>query len=238
MGKESTMNSNLANRGGTTLAPQLDYVLLDGSGSMSDKWWETLAGLQNFLSVLRAENIASHGIVHVFDSVNMELIQRNSIIAEWASFIDHPLSLHGGGTPLFDAVNLMVRKLADLDPPRCSIVIITDGMENGSTYTTADQARNLLDWCRHKGWQVTFLGADFSNSKQAKLLGANESNSLAIQKMKLGEAGKLLGEKRVDYGRTGKPINFDKNEQADFGGYLTHNSPWNPASGGSDGAGK
>src|SRR5258708_40091453 len=189
MGKESIMsNTDLINRRGTLLAPQLDYILLDGSGSMQGKWWETLAGLQNFMQVLRSENIASHGIVHLFDSVNMELIQRDSILADWASLIDHPLTLHGGGTPLYDAVNLMVRKLADLDPPRCSIIIITDGQENGSTYTTAEQARNLLDWCRHKGWQVTFLGADFSNSHQAKALGANESNYLAIQKMKLGEA--------------------------------------------------
>src|SRR5229473_2244142 len=106
--------TDLINRRGTLLAPQLDYILLDGSGSMQSKWWDTLAGLQNFLSVLRAQNIASHGIVH-----------------------------------LFDTVNLMVRRLAELDPPRCSIVIITDGMENGSTHTTAAQARNLLDWCRH-----------------------------------------------------------------------------------------
>jgi hypothetical protein len=216
--------NDIATRSGTLLAPQLDYILLDGSGSMQDKWWDTLAGLENFMKVLRSENIASHGIVHVFDSVNMELIQRNSILADWDSLIKNPLSLHGGGTPLYDAINLMVRKLADLDPPRCSIIIITDGLENGSKYTTGDQARNLLDWCRHKGWQVTFLGADFSNSKQAKLLGANDSNSLAIQKMKLKEAGTLLGHKRVDHARSGKPITFDKSEQADFGGYLT--GPW------------
>lgn len=220
------MNTNLINRSGTLLAPQLDYILLDGSGSMSDKWWDTLAGLQNFLQVLRSENIASHGIVHVFDSVNMELVQRDSILADWKSLLDHPLSLHGGGTPLYDAVNLMVRRLADLDPPRCSIIIITDGMENGSTYTSAAQARNLLDWCRHKGWQITFLGADFYNSKQAKLLGANDSNSLAIQKMKLKEAGELLGRKRADHARTGKPISFTGSEKQDFGGYLSHQSPW------------
>src|SRR5260370_885137 len=155
------------------LAPQLDYILLDGSGSMQSKWWDTLAGLQNFLSVLRAQNIASHGIVHVFDSTDLELIQRDAVLADWDSILENPLKLHGGGTPLFDAVNLMVRRLAELDPPRCSIVIITDGKENGSTYTTAEQARNLLDWCRHKCWQVTFLGAGLSNSHQAKALGAN-----------------------------------------------------------------
>ncbi len=230
------MSNQLQKQGHQLLAPQLDYILLDGSGSMMGKWWDTLAGLQYFSQVLRDENIASHGIIHVFDSTDLELIQRNAILADWDSVLDKPLALHGGGTPLYDAVNLMVRRLAELDPPKCSIIIITDGMENGSDHTTAEQARNLLDWCRHKGWQVTFLGADFSNRNQAKALGATDSNSLAIQKMKLAEAGKLLGHKRVDYGRTGKPISFDKSEQQDFGGYLTNQSPWSPESDGSDGA--
>jgi len=220
--------TDLINRRGTLLAPQLDYILLDGSGSMQSKWWDTLAGLQNFLSVLRAQNIASHGIVHVFDTTDLELIQRDAVLADWESLLDKPLSLHAGGTPLFDAVNLMVRRLAELDPPRCSIVIITDGMENGSTHTTAAQARNLLDWCRHKSWQVTFLGADFSNSAQAKALGADERNSLGIQKSKLADAGKLLGEKRARHAITGEEISFTGSEKQDFGGYLSDQSkgPW------------
>src|SRR5229473_637052 len=103
--------TDLQTRSGTLLAPQLVYILLDGSGSMQSKWWDTLAGLQNFLSVLRAQNIASHGIVHVFDTTDLELIQRNAVLADWESLLDKPLSLHAGGTPLFDAVNLMVRRL-------------------------------------------------------------------------------------------------------------------------------
>lgn len=222
------MSTVPATLGSKLLAPQLDYILVDGSGSMTGKWWDTLAGLQNFMSVLHAQNINSHGIVHVFDSIDLELIQRDTVLKDWPSFIEEPLALHGGGTPLYDAINLMVRKLADLDPPRCSIVIITDGHENGSTHTSIEQARNLLDWCRHKGWQVTFLGADFSNSSQAAQLGATEKNSLAIQKTKLADAGKLLGEKRAKHAITGQEISFTGSEKQDFGGYLSDQSksPW------------
>jgi hypothetical protein len=203
------------------LAPQLDYILVDGSGSMSDKWRETLAGLRNFMSVLHAENIHSHGILHVFDTANIEYIQRDDKISEWDVISTNSVSMPGGGTPLYDAINIMVRRIAELDPPRCSIVIVTDGMEADSKITSQDQARNLLDWCRAKGYQVTFLGSDFNNDAQAAALGANERNSIGVTTALLGEAGKLLGKKRVDNARSGRDIDFTGDEKSSFGGYLT-----------------
>lgn len=214
------MAQDVTNRSGTLLAAQLDYILLDGSGSMMSKWHETLAGLDGYMGALRAANIASHGIVSVFEGQRLDHIQRDSIIAEWGLFTRDGLQSGWGGTPLYDAVNLMGRSLRDLDPPRASIVIITDGMENGSRHTSAVQAKAILDWCRAKGWQVTFLGADFNNSQQAKLLGANPSNSIGVQKMLMHEAGKLLGEKRVRNILSGDDISFTDEEKKDFGGYL------------------
>jgi hypothetical protein len=125
-------------------------------------------------------------------------------------------------TPLYDAINLMVRRLAALDPPKCSIVIVTDGDDTASVSTNVTQARALLDWCRAKGWQVTFLGADFNNMHQAALLGADASNSIGVQKQKLLEAGKSLGEKRAKHAKFGDDINFSPEERKTFGGYLTN----------------
>lgn len=213
--------NQLINRSGTLLAPQLDYILLDGSGSMMTKWHETLAGLDGYMGALRAANVASHGIVTVFQGNTLDSVQRDSIIADWEPFTTTGLTSGWGGTPLYDAVNLMGRSLRDLNPPRASIIIVTDGMENGSRHTTHAQAKAILDWCRAKGWQVTFLGADFNNSKQAALLGANPSNSIGVQKMLMHEAGKLLGEKRVRNVMFGEDISFTDEEKKDFGGYLT-----------------
>jgi len=218
------MTRSLTNRTGAMQAPQLDYFLVDGSGSMMNKWWESMGAMTGYAEVLRSENVSSHGIVHIFDSHNLSSIQRDAELADWTNFVQSPLTSTWGMTPLYDAINLMVRELADLDPARASIVIVTDGDENGSRHTTAEQARNLLDWCREKGWQVTFLGADFNNSKQAKLLGADWSNSIGVQKDKLIEAGTALGKKRVDNARYGKDINFSDKEKSDFGGFLTDDS--------------
>jgi len=214
----------LVTRNPSLVAAQLDYILIDGSGSMKDKWWDSMAALDGFMGALRANNVASHGIVNVFDSHDLSLVQRDGLIGDWQTFYANPLAAHWGGTPLYDAINLMGRELQALNPPRCSIVIITDGDENGSRHTTADQARAILDWCRAQGWQVTFLGADFNNSRQAKLLGANESNSLGVQAQKLLEAGKTLGEKRVRHSQAGTDISFTDEEKKDFGGYLADQS--------------
>jgi hypothetical protein len=209
-------------RAGTLLAPQLDYILVDGSSSMQDKWWETLGGLDVFMETLKTQNIHSHGIVQVFCSGDLASIQRDSVIADWQPFSVDPLGAHWGMTPLYDAINFMGREFRRLDPPRASAVIVTDGDENGSRHTSDVQARAILDWMRAKGWQVTFLGCDFNNTKQAKLLGANDANTIGVRKMKLLEAGKALGEKRARHAATGTDISFSDDEKENFGGYLTH----------------
>jgi hypothetical protein len=206
----------LSTRPSTALqAAQLDYFLVDGSGSMTSKWWDFMAAMDGFADVLKAQNIASHGIVTVFEGNNLSSTQRDALIGEWPTFSADPLVSQWGGTPLYDAINLMGRELRDLAPRNCSIVIVTDGDENGSRHTTHAQARAILDWCRAQGWQVTFLGADFNNSRQAALLGMDECNSLGVRKTK------VLGTKRANHARSGIDINFTSDEKSTFGGFLT-----------------
>src|SRR5262245_4044266 len=150
------MTQQIAHRVGSLQAPQLDYILVDGSSSMMSKWWDTMGALEGYVDVLKTQNINSHGIIQIFDSYDLNLIARDSTLDTCRSFKEDPLAAHWGSTSLFDAINLMGRTLRDLDPPNCSIVIVTDGDENGSRHTSEAQARAILDWCRAKGWQVTF----------------------------------------------------------------------------------
>lgn len=217
--------TSLVRRSSELLAPQLDYILVDGSGSMIGKWPATKAALRQFCDVLRSENVASHGIMHVFDNHDREQIVRDDVLANWPHNFDD-VRPTWGFTPLYDAIGIMGWRLKDLAPSRCSVVIVTDGEESGrqdgSRTYNVDQARAILDWCRAQGWSVTFLGADFNNAAQARLLGADESNALGVRKELLAESGKLLGRKRAHYGRTGEEINFSEDERQQFGGYLTH----------------
>jgi hypothetical protein len=202
--------------------PRLDYFLVDGSYSMQSKWYDTLGALDNYITTLKAGGVTAHGIAHVFCGIALETVQHDAPLSQWPRFSEKPLVSHWGDTPLFDAINLMGRRLAERAPDQCVIVIVTDGDEQGSKYTTVDQARAVLDWCRAQGWQVVFLGADFNNFRQAKALGADESNAIGVRRELLAEAGKLLARKRAAYEAGGDDISFTEGERTTFGGYLTH----------------
>lgn len=216
------MSTSLTTRSTKLLAPQLDYLLVDGSSSMRDKWRQTLGALENFKSVLLAGGAHCHAILTVFDSYNIQSVQKDGVLADWSSILEDPPLASWGSTPLFDAINVMGRHLRDLAPSRASIVIATDGEELGSKYTSAAQAKAILDWCRAQDWQVTFLGADFDNWSQAKLLGADASNSFGVRKELLEAAGTLIGKKRMEHYHSGKGIGFSTEEKLEFGGYLSH----------------
>ena len=214
------MNKQVVHKPGALLAPQLDYILVDGSGSMQDKWFENMIALEAFIESLKTANLNSHLILSVFDTLDISMIQRDCELRSHTPFSADPLVSHWSTTPLYDAINHMGRAIRDLDPERASIVIVTDGDENASTYTDATQARAILDWLKAKGFAVTFIGCDFNNSLQARRLGISDSNSIGVQKALLTDAAKNLAEKRKHHYHTGEDISFTQDEKTQFGGLL------------------
>jgi len=206
-------------------ASQFDYILLDGSGSMQSKWWETLAALDSYVSQLKAEKINSHMKLVVFDTQghNQDInyyIHRDAPLDSCPLFNAEPIGSTWGSTPLYDAIEVMGQDLEQLAPSSCSILIITDGDENASHVADLSRAKCVLDYLRSKGYQITFMGADFNNSAQAKALGANEATAIGVQKKLLSDATKSFAKKRANYARFGTDINFTKDEQQQFGGFL------------------
>lgn len=204
----------------TKTGGQLDYFLLDGSGSMNDKWWDVMASLDAYVATLRGNKINSRVVLTTFDTTSLDLIQRDVNADAWQSLMQNPVGNYGGSTPLYDAINIMCRHLRDWMPERATIVIATDGEENASRFTDETQARALLDWCRAHGWQVIFLGVGFNNSRMAEVLGATPEQSLPVNTKKLLTATEKLGKKRANYGLYGTDINFTKDEKNEFGGFL------------------
>ena len=214
--------TTIAHRPGSLRATtQYDYILLDGSSSMMSKWYETLSAIQSYVDAAKQGNVHSRVLLHVFDSNNADYIAREAVIRDWTNLRDDAIGSTWGSTPLYDAITLMGRRLRDLDPPRASIVIVTDGDENGSRFTNLTQAKAILDWCRAKGWQVTFIGADFNNSEQSRALGANEHTAIGVQQRKLTDAASALGRKRARYGLYGEGMDYTRDEQVQFGGFLS-----------------
>ena len=178
---------------------QYDFILLDASSSMADKWHEMLSAIDSYITTARSAGTSSQVILTTFSSPNRLTEQRNVPISEWIPLQQDYLHLDGGMTALYDGIHAIACSLRDLNPHRASILIVTDGDENASTYTDQNQARSFVDWMRAKGWQVTFMGCDFNNSHQAAALGAT---------------------KRAAYGTSGAPMHFSDEEKQQFGGYL------------------
>lgn len=219
------MSKAVTKRNSAPIAPHLDYIVVDLSGSMYSKWTDTMRALDSYVATCQAARLNSHLIVRTFDGKwdgDSHEVVRDHAINAWVPFSEDPLGMPNGSSPLYDSINHMGRELRDLDPAEgvCSIMIVTDGDANGNQFTDEAQAKAILDWCRAKGWQVTFIGCDFNNSRQARLLGADDTNSIGVQKHLLSEAGKLLASKRIKYAQGGD-MGFSDSEKQQFGGYLS-----------------
>lgn len=199
---------------------QIDFLLLDGSGSMASKWWDVLLAVDTYVSTVRGNNLDSRIILSTF-SDEVDIIVRDQPSRDWAPLYDSQIGMPGGGTRLFDAINAAARRLRDLDPPRATLLIATDGQEAGSQHTSETQARAFLDWVRAKGWQVIFIGVGFDNNETARALGATPEQTLPVSPKLLGPASKSLGKKRANYGLYGTDMNFTSEEKREFGGFLT-----------------
>jgi len=214
---------------------QLDYIMVDGSGSMMDQWWDTIDALDAYRDTLIADPVCAkgYGVCTVFSSGDdMDMIQRNGPLAAWPRLGDanEPLGSVFNGTALYDAINLACRNTAKLvgqvigsEPnpnKRVALTIATDGEERDSRYTDLTQAKALLNWAKAQGWQVTLIGCDWNSKKLADLLGLQPAQSIGVAKAHLSEAAKSLAAKRTQFARNGAPMHWSEDEQQQFGGYL------------------
>lgn len=224
------MGNEIARRPTQLLAPELDYLLIDGSGSMQDKWGQTIIAAQSYLDVLAGAHLNAQCITTTFDTTDIECIHRNETLGRMQSLLNPHIGAHFSGTPLYDAINVMGRTLKLLKPAKAHIIIATDGDDTeygsfGDGVTSPEQARAVLDYLKALGYQVTFLGVDFNSESQGKLLGSNPRNVIAVETSKLRDAAEALGHKRIRYSRTGEDIHFTGEEKSKFGGYLTSGTP-------------
>jgi hypothetical protein len=201
---------------------QIDYILLDGSSSMHDKLADALGSIDTYAGELLTNGVKTN--IHVASFSNYSDFHYDTFASltpdQWESV--RGFRIRGGSTPLYDAINTMCRELRDLNPEKASVLIYTDGEENCSK-TTVEQARALLDWCRAKGWQVTFIGCDFNNLRSAAALGANASTAIGTSARRLTDVTRELAKKRSNYDKYGSEIEFNDAEKQQFGGYLSYN---------------
>ncbi len=95
------------------------------------------------------------------------------------------------------------------------IVIMTDGEETRSEEMTKATTKAALDRVRKKGWEVVFLGAEFSKFNDAEGVGRTSSRNMAVSKDQLEGSMRSLAQKSKDYASAQLPtVEFNAQDRA------------------------
>lgn len=196
----------------TPIAPAIhSYILLDRTGSMEPMWSEALSSVNAYADGLAAldggPRVDADITLAVFDAqdgLQFDVL-RNDVDAErWKKITNDEVSPRGM-TPLYDAIGRMVALAEEDRPGKAVIVIMTDGEENSSQEMTKASTKAALDRVRAKGWEVVFLGAEFSNFDDAEGVGQSASRNMAVSKDQLSDSMNRLAQKSKSYAAGAAP---------------------------------
>jgi hypothetical protein len=197
------------------------YILLDRTGSMEPIWTEALSSVNAYADGLATldggPRVDADITLAAFDAQDgfQFNVLRNGVDAErWRKVTNDEVSPRGM-TPLYDAIGRIV-SLAEKDhPEKAVIVIMTDGEENSSEEMTKASAKAALDRVRKKGWEVVFLGTEFSNFNDAEGVGQTSSRNMAVAKEQLNDSMRSLAQKSKDYASGAAPtVEFNAQDRA------------------------
>jgi hypothetical protein len=187
------------------------YILLDRTGSMEPIWSEALSSVNAYADGLasldggpRVDADITLAVFDAQDGLQFDVLRKGVDAGGWNDVTTNEVSPRGM-TPLYDAIGRIV-SLAEKDrPEKAIIVIMTDGEENSSTEMNNASAKAALDRVRAKGWEVVFLGAEFSNFDDAVGVGQTGSRNMAVSKDQLSDSMGRLADKSKDFARGAAP---------------------------------
>lgn len=197
------------------------YILLDRTGSMEPIWAEALSSVNAYADGLATldggPRVDADITLAAFDAqegLQFDVLRQDVDASEWRDVTNKEISPRGM-TPLYDAIGRMV-SLAEKDKPeKAVIVIMTDGEENSSKEMTKASAKAALDRVRAKGWEVVFLGTEFSNFDDATGVGQSASRNMAVSKDQLADSMRRLSDKSKAYASGAAPtVEFNAEDRA------------------------
>lgn len=197
------------------------YILLDRTGSMSSMWTEALSSVNAYAAGLASLEggpaVDADVTLAVFDAqdgLQFDVIRENVDATDWRNVTDADASPRGT-TPLYDAIGRIVSVAETDHPQKAVLVIMTDGMENASRELTREGAKAALDRARNKGWEIVFLGAEFSNFDDAEGVGQTSSRNMAVAKEQLSESmGRLAAKSKAYANGDEATIEWDSEDRA------------------------
>ena len=193
-----------------------DFILLDRSGSMANKWIEALSSINIYVTELakKEETKGTKITIAVFDSQGFNVVRSDVPVRDYKLITDTE-AYPRGMTPLYDSVVRLVTLAEKENPTNSCIVIMTDGLENASREATRETAKVALDRCRAKNWQVIFLGADFNNMQQGMDLGNMAGQTMSVNSANLAGTMRGTASMRGVYASTGQSMSYSARDKAE-----------------------
>lgn len=198
------------------------FILLDRSGSMSGKWLETLSSLNAYVAELQKKEISGDVTVAAFDDhiggAAFEVVRQSQPITQFKPIFPGEVDPRGG-TPLFDAIGKIVRLAQARNNEKTVLLVLTDGEENASKEVSRAHAKDLLDLCKARSWEVIFIGAEFAAVKeQAQSLGISMNKFMNTGYGLRGAAMADLGTMSACYASTSAAIDLNDTIKAKYEG--------------------
>lgn len=199
------------------------YILLDRTGSMNGIWDEALTSVNTYAEAVgaveegEADDLKTSVTLAAFDyqgGFQFDVLRKGVDPKAWTTVTNDEVSPRGM-TPLFDAINRTI-SLAEADnPEKAVIVIMTDGRENSSKEVTKEGAKAALARAEARGWEVVFLGAEFSAFGDADAVGVSRDKQMAVGASSLSATQERLARKARSYGKGEEAeIIFDAEDRA------------------------
>lgn len=182
-------------------------ILIDRSGSMSNIWSQTISAVNKYIDQTKKfKDVTNRFTVIAFDRVNTVgwgVFKRESIFEDVAPVVPDVgadiqvirdnltsrkithISKHEitprGMTPLYDAIDRGIEVAEKAGYEKTTIIVITDGLENKSSkYTTKEQIRSRIKSAEARGWEITFIGAQFESEVMAADFGMSPDKFLDV----------------------------------------------------------
>lgn len=152
------------------------YFVLDRSGSMHTCLNDTIGGFNAFIEKQKIDNPYGTMSLILFND-EIAIAYKNKPIAE-VEPLTYKIYYPSGSTALLDAIGSTI-KMATGSATAVSVVILTDGEENGSKLYTKMHINDLIANKRDT-WSFVFLGANQDAIKEARNLGIPECGAMSF----------------------------------------------------------
>lgn len=151
--------------------------VIDSSGSMCGSETDVIGGFKRVIEEQKANENGSCVVTVIDFNSYPEIVCVGKDVHDIDSELDYTV---GGGTALFDAIALGINRTHEYNmnldnaerPEKTMVVIMTDGDENYSRYSTGTGVKAMINEMETEfGWSFVYLGADLTNVNDADTLG-------------------------------------------------------------------